>query len=72
MGKKQQILAEETIKTVIREVGVEMFFMLVSNAFCHGEIIEEMGGYLDDNDDILGQLFDGLETCSEAASKTGV
>jgi len=72
MGKKQQILAEETIKTIIREVGVERFFMLVSNAFCHGEIIEEMGGYLDDDDLILGHLFTGLGLCSEAAAETGV
>jgi hypothetical protein len=75
MDAKQFNLAEEIIKSIIREVGVGPFFDIVSSSFCDSEIIRTMDANvrnLDVLDDVLDQISDGLEMCSEAAAKTSV
>lgn len=41
----------------------------VHNAFVHGQILLDNGFDLDEDDKILGELFDGFDICQKAMKK---
>jgi hypothetical protein len=67
---KSQDIIDSVIHSLIVTCSPVAVGVALNNACCHGEALIEHGGCeLDDEDEILGQLFDGIDTFLRAAKK---
>ena len=68
------IAMEGQFRGMVREGGVNPKDILIAlhNVCCHGDLIEDFGGDLDENDVMLGKLFDGFDISIAAFKEMGL
>jgi hypothetical protein len=67
---KSQGIVDSVIRSLIVTCGPVAVGRALNNACFHGEALIEHGGCeLDDEDELLGQLFDGIDAFLSAAKK---
>jgi len=52
-------LTSDLIRRGVKHMGSKKFFVALHNAFIHGEVFEEAGEHLEDEE--LGKLFDHFD-----------
>jgi len=52
-------------------INPRQILVALHNVCAHGEVIEDCGGDLDDDDKILGEIFDGFEKSLKGFKKAG-
>jgi hypothetical protein len=55
-----QELGESIVRTIILEVGLEKFSIMLNNIFMHGEILKERTGF-DCSEKELEQIYEAIE-----------
>lgn len=59
MSNEERKMVTQIVKSLIQGVGPKGFFVCLHNAMIHGEVFEEMG--LEMSDEQLGEMFDHVD-----------
>lgn len=70
MAKRDRLdVTEAVLKGLLKQVGPKEFVIALNNVCAHGKVFRKAGLRLDNDDALLGEWFEGIETLNTAATK---